>query len=85
MAEPLQIMPAAVGEGFDAFASAARAIVPVFQAIATAFSSMAPLVEMMAGFEAGRRGDPRDWKMPDDWHRGYLRGRLLGIKERHGR
>jgi hypothetical protein len=33
-----------------------------------------------AGETAGAAGEPRDWTMPDEWHRGYLQGRLKRLK-----
>jgi hypothetical protein len=35
-----------------------------------------------AGYRAGYDLAPRDWRMPDEWHRGYLRGRLAGLRDR---
>ncbi len=33
------------------------------------------------GENAGVNGRSRDWKMPAEWHRGYLRGRLQRYRE----
>jgi hypothetical protein len=44
---------------------------------------ISPPMWQVVGFEAGRQGLPRDWSQPDDWHRGYLRGRL--VRARRGR
>ena len=38
--------------------------------------------ERFAGQVLGFAGMPRDWSMSDDWHRGYLRGRLAGHRFR---
>lgn len=35
----------------------------------------------MSGNMAGRHGLPRDWVKGNNWHRGYLRGRLQRYKE----
>jgi hypothetical protein len=35
-----------------------------------------PEQERIAGQVLGFAGMARDWSMPDDWHRGYLHGRL---------
>lgn len=32
------------------------------------------------GYNAGNNGKPRDWSMPDRWHRGFLAGRLEKYK-----
>ncbi len=43
------------------------------------------MLDKVTGFKdgliAGLRGEERDWKRLDCWHRGYLRGRLQRFKE----
>jgi len=55
----------------------ALALAPVFGAIA---DLMTPAIWWAFGYQAGERGLPRDWEMPDDWHRGYLYGMLARVK-----
>jgi hypothetical protein len=38
--------------------------------------------ERIAGQVFGFAGLSRDWSMPEDWHRGYLQGRLAGKRFR---
>jgi hypothetical protein len=64
---------AAIVEAAMAFA---RSLVPVAKSVAEAINSVGPF---MCGRIAGFCGGPRDWSMPDSWHRGYLAGAL----ERH--
>lgn len=64
----------------DAMRTLSRAARIVFRAIADS-----PIGEMglyWSGIGAGRRADPRDWSMPEMWHRGYMRGSLLRYKAR---
>jgi hypothetical protein len=42
------------------------------------------LMAMLDGFRAGYDARARNWSMPDEWHRGYLRGKLQGMRGRHG-
>jgi hypothetical protein len=42
------------------------------------------LTVTLGGYQTGYRARRRDWSMPDDWHRDYLRGKLQGMKDRHG-
>jgi hypothetical protein len=69
-------------DAFGSFAVAARALLPAFQKFAALIAALAPLLMTAADYRAGHQGDPRDWSMPDAWHRGYLRGRLQAMRER---
>jgi hypothetical protein len=78
---------AAAADGLRLFAHAARTVlVPAFRTVAAALGeavrAAAPAVVWLAGYSAGYDGRERDWTMPDDWHRGWLRGRLAGSRER---
>jgi hypothetical protein len=61
----------------ESFRAAAAPLVPAFGTLA---AIMAPVALWAAGYQAGRQYLPRDWDMPDHWHRGYLRGLLARMK-----
>ena len=54
----------------------------VAEVVRQAITLATPAAAYLAGYQAGYEGRPSDWEMPDDWHRGYLRGRLAGLRER---
>jgi hypothetical protein len=68
--------------GLRAFGRIVTGAVVALQSMATA---AVPALLWAAGYQAGEQGEPRDWTMPDDWHRGYLRGKraLLARRMKH--
>jgi hypothetical protein len=72
---------AEAGCSFARFANSARLLITRLRAVAQAAEA---LTSMLDGYRTGYRARPRDWSMPDHWHKGYLRGRLQGMKDRHG-
>jgi hypothetical protein len=56
-------------------------LLPVITAAGRAFGSVVyTRVLYSVGETAGAAGKPRDWTKPDEWHRGYLHGRLKWLK-----
>jgi hypothetical protein len=66
-----------------AFILAAQTVNVAFRAAAPAFAAIARAACLGLGYRAGYERSPRDWSKPDDWHRGYLRGVLAGLRARH--
>jgi hypothetical protein len=50
--------------------------------LGTLAAVMTPAALWALGHQAGEDGKPRDWEMPDDWHRGYLRGKRAFLARR---
>jgi hypothetical protein len=59
----------------------AQAVAGSVPFLANTVAPFSRVVFTEVGRMAGADGEPRDWTMPDDWHRGYLRGRLARLKE----
>jgi hypothetical protein len=79
--------PALAADALHSLAHAIRttlvpAVAQVCRALAEVVRVAGPAVVYLAGFRAGYELRERDWTMPDDWHRGWLRGRLAGMRER---
>jgi len=75
--------PATLADALRAFAHTIRTV--AVPAVAGFARAAGPAVVWLAGFRAGYELRPRDWEAPDDWHRGWLRGRLAWVKERQDR
>jgi hypothetical protein len=80
MPECPELLPEA-RESIARFTVAARSLLIGFRDMAVA---AVRLMAMLDGFRAGYDARPRNWAMPDEWHRGYLRGKLQGMRDRHG-
>jgi hypothetical protein len=72
---------AEASESVARFCNAARSLLTGFRGVAVA---AVKLMAMLDGFRAGYQARARNWSMPDEWHRGYLRGKLQGMRDRHG-
>lgn len=71
----------AIVEGLAAAYKMAADAMSLF--VAAASTSMNCAVNWSIGYSQGFAGEPRDWSMPNAWHRGYLHGRLARVKKRH--
>jgi hypothetical protein len=63
------------------FVADVRLLVSALRAVALAAVALTPTLD---GFRAGYEARARNWSLPEDWHRGYLRGKLQGMRDRHG-
>jgi hypothetical protein len=68
-------------ESLARFSNAARSLFTGFRDVTVA---AVKLMALLDGFRAGYEARARNWSMPDEWHRGYLRGKLQGMRDRHG-
>jgi hypothetical protein len=68
-------------ESIARFSNSARSLLVRFRNVSVA---AVKLMAMLDGFRAGYEARARNWSMPDEWHRGYLRGKLQGMRDRHG-
>jgi hypothetical protein len=68
-------------ESIARFTIAARSLLIGFRDVTVA---AVKLMALLDGFRVGYEARARNWSMPDEWHRGYLRGKLQGMRDRHG-